>query len=66
MPPTPPSPQSNPGVSSSLSVENENVRLLSDIIGTTTNPRECAAKVAELKARYQKDVFGISVKVEGQ
>lgn len=38
---------------------------LAEVIAATPNPRERAAKVAQLKAQYQNDVFGISVKVDG-
>jgi hypothetical protein len=37
---------------------------LAEVIASTPNPRERAAKVAQLKAQYQNDVFGITVKVE--
>lgn len=38
---------------------------LAEVLATTVSPRERAAKVAQLKAQYQQDVYGISVKVDG-
>lgn len=50
---------------SSANIQAVWAQRLAEVIAATPNPRERAAKVAQLKAQYHHDVFGISVKVDG-